>query len=60
MSPENLMVHEGNIYIIDVGMCLRIPYINHHGNDGGDGSYTINQQHQQRFLVLPQSTCGKW
>jgi len=65
MSPENLMVHEGNIYIIDMGMCLRIPYINQHGDDdgggGGGGSYTNNQQQQQqRSLILPQSACGKW
>ena len=25
MSPENLMVHDDNVYIIDMGMCLRIP-----------------------------------
>lgn len=57
MSPENLMVHEGNVYIIDLGMCLRIPALVDHTN----GSYTDHQQqHQQRSLILPQSACGKW
>ncbi|KAL9189578.1 hypothetical protein ACHAXT_009253 [Thalassiosira profunda] len=44
MSPENLMVHEGNVYIIDLGMCLRIP----HTEQG------------RRALILPQTPCGKW
>mmetsp|Transcript_21415 Transcript_21415/g.44746 ORF Transcript_21415/g.44746 Transcript_21415/m.44746 type:complete len:529 (+) Transcript_21415:123-1709(+) len=55
MSPENLMVHEDNVYIIDLGMCLRIPAFVDHTN----GSYT-DHQHQQRSLILPQSACGKW
>lgn len=55
MSPENLMVHEGNVYIIDMGMCLRIP------DNGDDGSFPTKQQQQQRrSLILPQSACGKW
>lgn len=54
MSPENLMVHDGNVYVIDLGMCLRIPYVHPHG-EGGTPS-----QPPQRSLILPQSACGKW
>lgn len=53
MSPENLMVHDGNVYIIDMGMCLRIPAM-----DGGE--IVSSNRKQQRSLILPQSPCGKW
>ena len=38
------MIHGNNALIIDMGMCLRIPYM-----DNG-----------QRFLISPQGICGKW
>lgn len=47
LSLENLLVHEGNVLVIDMGMCLRIPMVEHNN---------INQ----RFLILPQGVCGKW
>mmetsp|Transcript_40192 Transcript_40192/g.70727 ORF Transcript_40192/g.70727 Transcript_40192/m.70727 type:complete len:449 (-) Transcript_40192:111-1457(-) len=46
LSLENLLVHDGNVLVIDMGMCLRIPVIDHHTN--------------QRYLILPQGVCGKW
>lgn len=46
LSLENLLVHDGNILVIDMGMCLRIPY--------------TNQMNNQRCLILPQGICGKW
>lgn len=46
LSLENLLVHEGNVLVIDMGMCLRIPY--------------TNQMNNQRYLILPQGICGKW
>ena len=55
MSPENLMVHEGNVYIIDLGMCLRIPSTHPHGDGDAQG-----QSSPPRSLILPQSACGKW
>jgi len=54
MSLENLIVHDGSVYIIDFGMCLRIPY----AHQGGDIS--TESQQPQRSLILPQSACGKW
>ena len=45
LSLENLLVHEGNVLVIDMGMCLRIPVI---------------EQTGQRYLILPQGVCGKW
>ncbi|KAL7546407.1 hypothetical protein ACHAWF_009742 [Thalassiosira exigua] len=46
LSLENLLVHEGNVLIIDMGMCLRIPIADSRTN--------------QRYLILPQGVCGKW
>jgi serine/threonine protein kinase len=64
MSPENLMVHEGNVFIIDMGMSLRIPSLQ---NMNDDNYYGMQHSHQylhphphQRSLILPQSPCGKW
>merc|ERR1719223_2308917 len=49
MSLENLLVHEANVLVIDMGMCLRVPFIeNQHLNTN------------QRCLILPQGACGKW
>ena len=46
LSLENLLVHEGNVLVIDMGMCLRVPFIDPNTN--------------QRYLILPQGVCGKW
>jgi len=54
LSPENLMVHQGNVYIIDMGMCLRIP------SSGNDDNIDTKEQQQQRSLFYPQTPCGKW
>jgi serine/threonine protein kinase len=45
LSLENLLVHEGRILVIDMGMCLRVPIDNISG---------------RRYLFLPQGVCGKW
>ena len=47
LSLENLLVEEGNVLVIDMGMCLRIPMIDI------DGA-------RRRTLILPQGVCGKW
>eukprot|EP00985_Skeletonema_marinoi_P005685 scaffold2468_cov133-Skeletonema_marinoi.AAC.7 len=46
LSPENLLVKDGNVYIIDMGMSLRIPFVNDRTNE--------------RSLIAPQGVCGKW
>lgn len=49
LSLENLLVHEGKVLVIDMGMCLRVPFTeNRHPNSN------------QRYLILPQGVCGKW
>ena len=57
LSLENLLVHDGNVLVIDMGMCLRVPM--------ADTSDNIQQHHQQqqqhqRYLIVPQGVCGKW
>jgi len=48
MSLENLTTDfNGRIFIIDMGMCIRIPV-----SENGDGQ-------GQRQLILPQGKCGK-
>jgi serine/threonine protein kinase len=46
LSPENLLVKDGNVFIIDMGMSLRIPFLNDRTNE--------------RSLIVPQGVCGKW
>ena len=46
LSPENLLVKDGNVFIIDWGMSLRIPFVNDRTNE--------------RSLISPQGVCGKW
>ena len=45
LSLENILVHQGRILVIDMGMCLRVPIDNISG---------------RRYLFLPQGVCGKW
>ena len=72
MSPENLMVHGDNVYIIDLGMCLRIPSSLHDDDDvvpdydADDPADRYRRDQRQRpasrrrSLILPQTPCGKW
>lgn len=46
ISPENLLVKDGVVYIIDMGMSLRIPFANDRTNE--------------RSLIHPQGVCGKF
>lgn len=57
MSLENLLVHESGALIIDMGMCLRIPYA--HSNEN-TMTETQSLRSTQRHLLSPQGTCGKW
>ena len=75
MSLENLLVHENGALIIDMGMCLKIPYaqatslsdtfdsMNLEATNGAvqnNDVYTLNGKTQPRHLISPQGTCGKW
>lgn len=53
LSPENVMIHDDGCVVIDMGMCLRMPYLDEHGAvvDVTSGC--------RRLLMLPQGTCGK-
>jgi len=49
MSLENLTTDSfGRIFIIDMGMCIRIPFSENEDRQG------------QRQLILPRGRCGKW
>ena len=55
LSLENILVHEDNCFIIDMGMCLRVPYSDLH-----DPSITTDVTNGgMRRLITPQGTCGK-
>ena len=45
LSLENLLVCNGKILVIDMGMCLRIP---------------VDNVSRRRCLIQPQDVCGKW
>ena len=55
LSPENVMIDNELGVIIDMGMCLRVPYSDRNNprlvTDITNGS--------QRRLILPQGACGK-
>lgn len=54
ISPENIMMDGNGCLIIDMGMCLRVPYT----DPNGDGVTDISQGTQKR-LLKPQGACGK-
>lgn len=56
LSPENVMIDKNNrAMIIDMGMCLRVPY-----TDGKNPQNVTDVQHgSQRRLFKPQGACGK-
>lgn len=56
LSPENIMMHESGCLIIDMGMCIRIPYTDPHGD--GEKVTDVTRGTEKR-LILPQGTCGK-
>ena len=76
MSLENLLVHKDGALIIDMGMCLLVPYcdedptnlLDSFDNMHMNGQQAGQQQHllqqdgrlKRRSLIKPQGTCGKW
>lgn len=55
LSLENILVDTENCLIIDMGMCLRVPY-NDPSNPGGVTDVTRGTT---RRLMKPQGVCGK-
>jgi len=52
---ENVLVHEDFCLVIDMGMCLRVPYIYpRRPDERADATMGT-----MRRLMLPQGTCGK-
>lgn len=73
MSLENLLVHQNGCLVIDLGMCLRVPFFSLQCNGDDKLSDTMNRMslavqncdlesilQRKRVLVTPQGTCGKW
>jgi serine/threonine protein kinase len=55
LSLENVLVDRDNCLVIDMGMCLRVPY-NDREKPGGISDV---QKGGLRRLMKPQGTCGK-
>eukprot|EP00545_Synedropsis_sp_CCMP1620_P007099 CAMPEP_0119006938 /NCGR_PEP_ID=MMETSP1176-20130426/2645_1 /TAXON_ID=265551 /ORGANISM="Synedropsis recta cf, Strain CCMP1620" /LENGTH=430 /DNA_ID=CAMNT_0006958975 /DNA_START=96 /DNA_END=1388 /DNA_ORIENTATION=+ len=53
LSPENVMMDQNGCVVIDMGMCLRIPYLNE------QGALVDVTKGKRRLLLSPQGTCGK-
>jgi len=73
MSLENLLVHDSDALVIDLGMCLRIPMMNSKNTleqsmanlQVSNASTSSSQQSSssslsRRQLITPMGTCGKW
>ncbi|OEU22219.1 ser/thr kinase [Fragilariopsis cylindrus CCMP1102] len=55
MSLENLLVHKDGALVIDMGMCLLVPYCEE------DPTMCCGLGRLgRRHLIRPQGTCGKW
>jgi hypothetical protein len=55
LSPENVMIDGNGALIIDMGMCLRVPYTDQ--NDPKE--VTDITKGSMRRLISPQGACGK-
>ncbi|CAJ1954504.1 unnamed protein product [Cylindrotheca closterium] len=55
ISPENVMIDDGQCLIIDMGMALRIPYT----DPNIANSVTDITRGTHRRLIRPQGACGK-
>lgn len=57
LSPENVMIHHNRCAVIDMGMCLRMPYTDPNG--AIPDAVTDVTRGVQRRMIKPQGTCGK-
>lgn len=55
LSLENVLVNDDTCKIIDMGMCLRIPYCDPNTN----GITDVAKGKHRRRLMKPQGVCGK-
>lgn len=55
LSLENVLVDTNNCLIIDMGMCLRVPYV----DPTRPGAVTDVKRGTSRLLIKPQGVCGK-
>ncbi|KAL7543524.1 hypothetical protein ACHAXR_012814 [Thalassiosira sp. AJA248-18] len=56
LSLENILVDVNHCLIIDMGMCLRVPY---HCPGEPDGRAVDVEHGTDRRLIVPMGTCGK-
>ena len=56
LSLENILVDGHGCLIIDMGLCLRVPY---HCPGDPDGHSADVQNGTDRRLIVPMGTCGK-
>ena len=56
LSLENILVDVNHCLIIDMGMCLRVPY---HSPGDNEGRATDVEHGTDRRLIVPMGTCGK-
>jgi len=56
LSLENILVDVNHCLIIDMGMCLRVPY---HSPGDNEGRATDVDHGTDRRLIVPMGTCGK-
>lgn len=56
LSPENIMIDKQNSLIIDMGMCIRMPYST---RNGPPDTVTDISQGTRRRLLKRQGACGK-
>lgn len=57
LSPENIMIDGSEGVIIDMGMCLRVPYVD--PNDNSARTDISEANGTTRCLLKPQGACGK-
>ena len=57
LSPENLILKDGKALIIDMGMCMQIPFVEEEGINSTNHTSTPRQR--RRRLLLPQGVVGK-
>ena len=53
LSPENVMLDQDGCLIIDMGMCLRVPYL-----DGKNEIVDVTRG-VRKCMIRPQGACGK-
>lgn len=56
LSLENILVDTNHCLVIDMGMCLRVPY---HCPGDQEGRATDVEHGTDRRLIVPMGTCGK-